>query len=67
VDNWAADVAARCVMTPHVGEFLRLRAADGIEPATLGDLVFDDKCRLAAAREAAADWGQVVVLKEPGR
>ena len=24
VDGWAADVAARCVLTPHVGEFLRL-------------------------------------------
>jgi NAD(P)H-hydrate epimerase len=56
-------VAARCVLTPHVGEFLRLRAADGVEPEKLGDLVFDDKRRLAAAREAAADWGQVVVLK----
>jgi NAD(P)H-hydrate epimerase len=63
VDGWVADVAARCVMTPHVGEFLRLRAADGLEPQKLGDLVFDDKRRLAAVREAAADWGQVVVLK----
>ncbi len=50
-------------MTPHAGEFSRLRAADGIDPAKLGDLVFDDERRLAAAREAAADWGQVVVLK----
>ena len=63
LDRWAPDVAARCVLTPHVGEFLRLRAADGVEPEKLGDLVFDDKQRLAAAREAAADWGQVVVLK----
>ena len=30
VDGWAAEVAARCVLTPHVGEFLRLRAADGV-------------------------------------
>ncbi len=63
VDNWIADVAARCVMTPHVGEFMRLRTADGLEPEKLGDLVFSDKLRLTAAREAAADWGQVVVLK----
>ncbi len=63
VDGWAADVAARCVLTPHVGEFLRLRAADGVDTQEQGDLVFDDGRRLAAAREAARDWGQVVVLK----
>jgi NAD(P)H-hydrate epimerase len=63
VDGWAADVAARCVLTPHVGEFLRLRAADGVDPKKQGDLVFDDGRRLAAAREAAQEWGQVVVLK----
>ena len=63
VDNWAADVAARCVLTPHVGEFLRLRAADGVDAQKQGDLVFDDARRLAAAREAARDWGQVGVLK----
>jgi NAD(P)H-hydrate epimerase len=63
VDGWAADVAARCVMTPHVGEFLRLRAADGVDPHKLGDLVYDDARRLAAARDAAREWGQVVVLK----
>ena len=63
VDNWAADVAARCVLTPHVGEFLRLRAADGAAVQQQGDLVFDDARRVAAAREAAREWGQVVVLK----
>jgi ADP-dependent NAD(P)H-hydrate dehydratase / NAD(P)H-hydrate epimerase len=63
VDGWASEVAARCVLTPHVGEFLRLRAADGVDPAKLGDLVFDDARRLVAAREAAAEWDQVVVLK----
>ena len=63
VDGWASEVAARCVLTPHVGEFLRLRAADGVDPEKLGDLVFDDGRRLAAAREAAREWGQVVVLK----
>jgi len=63
VDGWPAEVAARCVLTPHVGEFLRLRAADGVDPDKLGDLVFDDARRLSAAREAAREWGQVVVLK----
>jgi NAD(P)H-hydrate epimerase len=63
VDGWAAEVAARCVLTPHVGEFLRLRAADGHDPEKHGDLVYDDGHRIAAAREAAKEWGQVVVLK----
>jgi ADP-dependent NAD(P)H-hydrate dehydratase / NAD(P)H-hydrate epimerase len=63
IDNWATDVAARCVLTPHVGEFLRLREADGVDTAKLGDLVNDDSRRLAAARDAAHEWGQVVVLK----
>jgi NAD(P)H-hydrate repair Nnr-like enzyme with NAD(P)H-hydrate dehydratase domain len=53
VDGWASDVAARCVLTPHVGEFLRLRAADGNDPEKMGNLVFDDARRIAAAREAA--------------
>jgi NAD(P)H-hydrate epimerase len=63
VDGWASDVAARCVLTPHVGEFLRLRAADGDDPHKWGDLVLDDAGRVAAARDAATEWGQVVVLK----
>ena len=63
VDGWAAEVSARCVLTPHVGEFLRLRAADGNDPDKMGNLVFDDARRAAAAREAAKEWNQVVVLK----
>jgi NAD(P)H-hydrate epimerase len=63
VDGWAAEVSARCVLTPHVGEFRRLRAADGHDPEDDGDLVHDDVRRAAAARAAAAEWGQVVVLK----
>ncbi len=66
VDGWANDVSARCVLTPHVGEFLRLRAADGVDPKKLGDLVADNARRLAAARDAAREWGQVVVLKGAG-
>ncbi len=63
VDGWAGEVGARCVLTPHVGEFLRLRAADGHDPEKLGDLVNDDGQRVAAARAAANEWCQVVVLK----
>jgi NAD(P)H-hydrate epimerase len=63
VSDWPSEVAARCVLTPHVGEFKRLRAADGSDPDKMGDLVFDDARRQTAAREAARDWGQVVVLK----
>jgi len=63
VDSWAAEVTAQCVLTPHVGEFLRLREADGHPAEEHGDLVNDDGRRLAAARDAAKEWGQVVVLK----
>ena len=63
VDGWAADVGAHCVLTPHVGEFLRLRAADGHDPDKHGDLVNDDGKRVAAARSGAKEWAQVVVLK----
>jgi NAD(P)H-hydrate epimerase len=63
VDGWESEVSARCILTPHVGEFLRLRTADGRDPEKMGNLVFDDARRAAAAHEAAKDWGQVVVLK----
>jgi NAD(P)H-hydrate epimerase len=63
VDGWANEVSARCVLTPHVGEFRRLRAADGHDPEADGDLVNDDARRVEAARAAAGEWGQVVVLK----
>ena len=51
------------VLTPHPGEFERLRAGSGREPSDDGDLAGDDSARAAAARDAAATWGQVVVLK----
>lgn len=63
IDGWAAEVGARCVLTPHVGEFLRLRAADGHDPEQHGDLINDDGQRVEAARAAAKEWRQVVVLK----
>jgi hydroxyethylthiazole kinase-like uncharacterized protein yjeF len=56
-------VARRAVLTPHTGEFARLRAGSGRTPADDGDLVDDDAARSSAARDAAQAWNQVVVLK----
>jgi hydroxyethylthiazole kinase-like uncharacterized protein yjeF len=61
--EWWTGHVRPLVLTPHVGEFERLRAGSGVEPAVDGDLVDDDDARLAAARAAAEAWGQVVVLK----
>jgi NAD(P)H-hydrate epimerase len=64
VDHWW-DVSDRraAVLTPHPGEFARLRAGGGNTPADDGDLVDDDEARLTAAKDAAETWGTVVVLK----
>jgi NAD(P)H-hydrate epimerase len=62
-DEWWVAIGRPCILTPHVGEFARLRAASGVELGADGDLVEDDAAREAAARAAAASWGQVVVLK----
>jgi NAD(P)H-hydrate epimerase len=56
-DRWAHQVRRRCVLTPHPGEFRRLR------PDEAGDLSADDDARERAAREAATAWGQVILLK----
>ncbi|HZP58642.1 MAG TPA: NAD(P)H-hydrate dehydratase [Dehalococcoidia bacterium] len=52
--GWHRDVPASCVLTPHPGEMARLLASD--VRAVQHD-------RLATALRAAAEWGQVVVLK----
>jgi NAD(P)H-hydrate epimerase len=51
---WHERLAGRCVLTPHPGEFARLSRAtiDAVQGY-----------RLATARDAAKEWGQVVVLK----
>jgi NAD(P)H-hydrate epimerase len=59
---WGAD-RRPSVLTPHAGEFARLRVGSGREPGSDGDLGEDDVARAIAARDAAATWGQVVVLK----
>jgi hydroxyethylthiazole kinase-like uncharacterized protein yjeF len=61
--EWWTGTRRPCVLTPHPGEFERLRAGAGMDPATDGDLSDDDSARAAAARGAAEAWGQVVVLK----
>jgi ADP-dependent NAD(P)H-hydrate dehydratase / NAD(P)H-hydrate epimerase len=62
-DRWWERIRRSCVLTPHAGEFARLRAASGIPPEADGDLTSDDAARETAARDAARAWGQVVVLK----
>jgi hydroxyethylthiazole kinase-like uncharacterized protein yjeF len=61
IGEWWQGVSRACVLTPHPGEFARLRAGEGIEDD--GDLAEDDAARATAAREAAQHWQQVVVLK----
>jgi NAD(P)H-hydrate epimerase len=61
--EWWAGVTRPCVLTPHPGEFERLREGAGMTPADAGDLSGDDAARRAAAKAAAEAWRQVVVLK----
>jgi hydroxyethylthiazole kinase-like uncharacterized protein yjeF len=54
LENWPGLLRPNCILTPHPGEMSRLvgRPRDSI--------VAD---RIGVAQQAAADWGQVVVLK----
>jgi len=61
--DWWSGTSRTCVLTPHPGEFERLRAGAGLDPEADGDLSTDDAARAAAAKDAATTWGQVVVLK----
>jgi len=63
VHEWWQGTTRPCVVTPHPGEFARLRAGSGHEPDVDGDVGADDAARSRAARAAAAEWGVVVVLK----
>jgi hydroxyethylthiazole kinase-like uncharacterized protein yjeF len=63
VDGWWEAAMRRCVLTPHSGEFARLRANSGRDARADGDLNEDDAARIRAATAAAREWGQVVVLK----
>ncbi len=63
MDDWWVGERRPAVLTPHAGEFARLRAGSGRDPAADGDLVADDVARVSAARDAATSWRQCVVLK----
>ena len=63
MDGWWEGDRRPSVLTPHAGEFGRLRTGSGHEPSDDGDLLDDDVARATAARDAAAEWHQVVVLK----
>jgi NAD(P)H-hydrate epimerase len=63
MERWWDGDRRPAVLTPHAGEFGRLRAGSGRDPAGDGDLADDDAARVVAARDAATTWGQVVVLK----
>jgi NAD(P)H-hydrate epimerase len=61
--DWWSGMARPAVLTPHAGEFARLRAGSGGEADGDGDLLDDDAARARAAAGAASAWRQVVVLK----
>ncbi len=63
MEHWWEGDRRPAVLTPHAGEFGRLRAGSGHDPDADGDLADDDDARVVATRDAAAQWGQVVVLK----
>lgn len=63
MDDWWDGDRRPAVLTPHAGEFARLRAGSGRDPDADGDLGADDDARVAAVRDAAASWRQCVVLK----
>jgi hydroxyethylthiazole kinase-like uncharacterized protein yjeF len=63
MDGWWEGERRPAVLTPHAGEFARLRAGSGDHPPDDGDLEADDEARVVAALDAAASWGSVVVLK----
>jgi len=63
MDRWWEGERRPAVLTPHAGEFARLRAGSGDVAPEDGDLSADDEARLAAATDAASTWSTVVVLK----
>jgi NAD(P)H-hydrate epimerase len=63
VDAWWSGISRPRILTPHPGEFQRLRAGSGHEAIEDGDTAEDDDDRSRSAAAAAAEWDAVVVLK----
>jgi len=63
MDEWWVGERRPAILTPHAGEFTRLRAGSSRGTLAADDLVDDDEARLAAATDAARTWSSVVVLK----
>jgi ADP-dependent NAD(P)H-hydrate dehydratase / NAD(P)H-hydrate epimerase len=63
MDGWWEGERRPAVLTPHPGEFARLRAGSGRGAEEDGDITASDQARVGASRDAAASWGSVVVLK----
>jgi NAD(P)H-hydrate epimerase len=66
VEGWWHRVNRPCVLTPHIGELIKLITAAGDAFEAVPDaeaLRLDDAVRARTAILAAAAWGQVVVLK----
>ncbi|MGZ8437038.1 MAG: NAD(P)H-hydrate dehydratase [Candidatus Limnocylindrales bacterium] len=63
MDGWWEGERRPAVLTPHPGEFARLRAGSGHADADDGDISANDAARVTATRDAAVAWRSVVVLK----
>ena len=57
VDEWWTLVTRPCVLTPHAGEFARLRTGSEHDPDADGDLNEDDEARVRSAAAAARRVG----------
>ena len=65
VDEWWSRITRPCVLTPHAGEFKRLRDGSGHAADEDGDLGADDAARAKAAVAAAAEWHQSSCSRAP--
>ena len=69
VDEWWTRVTRPCVLTPHAGEFARLRAGSGHAAEEDGDLSADDaaRARAAASRRRGVAPGRRAQGRQDGR
>lgn len=61
LENWHTRLPARTILTPHAGEMARLSGFTDDDAGKATDKVQAD--RVALAREKAAAWNMIVVLK----